>query len=233
MNKPKQITLILAFLSVPALFAETQGERRTANPWHFTFAPLPGVYSLALSYNMNPQWEGGLYLHKNNTAKETRVEENAVGLALVEEERTLPQGFLFLRHYPFETPFFASLYAGRGGGGSVRRTEIIQFQPDLSPYNGIFFPAYTVSERQHYSVGAGIGFKWNFANGLLFGFEAGLSAKLNPQNDVYVYNDLRTLLHPESTRNPEAIFILQKALEENHKPNKQGSLLLLHFGLSF
>ena len=254
-----RILCLLLLLSFSFLDAApvSQAQRRMLNRFEFTFSPfhrgdfLNNYFDMKQNLYFRYNWSETLSLEfslhrlegrKNSDLRAGFFEMDPAqktdffdmvpgGLSLYQEERdrTDLQYAVSLNYFPFETPAYFGLSAGRFGGGSESRRSLLHRDADGQLYSSPMADR-TLEYGTYLFLSPAMGFRWQLENGGVFGMEYGQRFFQKPDDRVFLQSALLT----REPASPESILFqqsLQQELRSGGKPVAK-PYLLLQFGFS-
>lgn len=145
-------------------------------------------------------------------------------------------GKVYVNYFPFSGSFYLVAAIGKLPDTSIE--TIYTFNPN--DINSLILskpkPAVsnTITTTNNYYANIGFGWRWDFDNGLLFGFDFGLAREINKKRNLYFYGDARGLVEPNRAPGLNDILYLQSfTYNSSLASNLVSGSLNIYAGISY
>ena len=195
----------------------------TDYPWslsviHRTFESFAFGASLSLAEAASvEEWRGGMY-HESQTP----------GMYLFRETRSYaPQISLFANYFPFDSPLYLSVSAGRAGGNHLEHYGVLNLSQSGQTSR---IPSFRFTAREEFRLeaGFGAGVRHVFSSGLTLGAEW-IRTSGRRTTSGYMENSVFS----PAPLSPEDLLVLQAATDASDTRAITSDRLTLQFGFSF
>jgi hypothetical protein len=145
-------------------------------------------------------------------------------------------GKVYVNYFPFSGSFYLVAAIGKLPDTSIE--TVYTFNPN--DINSLILskprPAVsnTITTNNNYYANLGFGWRWDFDNGLLLGFDFGLAKEINKKRNLYFYGDARGLVEPNRAPGLNDILYLQSfTYNSSLASNLVSGSLNIYAGISF
>jgi hypothetical protein len=246
--KSRYYILILLSLFTFTLESQTLKENREKRKlsvslgYNFlTGVGVNGSKAISLDYSITGNFKLGATIQYMDRARflnnHLTTPLSCYSLTCNEYQKLYPwTGKVYMNYFPFSGSFY--LVAAIGKLPDISIETIYTFNPNDINLLILSKPrpavSNTITTTNNYYANLGFGWRWDFDNGLLFGFDFGLAKEINRKRNLYFYGDARGLVEPNRAPGLNDILFLQN-FTYNSSPasNLAYASINLYAGIAF